>query len=330
MTTSKARDYPNHNITGTKSNVFRRLAARSRKVNTVSTTSTIQQPPMLTPRSSRRSSMKIGGSQDWDAPPTYASTLSSPGTVIEPILAQSYDDSPYAYLRQFDTVFVVDDSGSMAGRNWQETSDALAAIAPICTQQDTDGIDIYFLNHHNSRSDSGNGAYTNVTTKEAVQDIFSTIRPSGSTPTGTRLSQILRPYLREAQRDNERRRRGQKTYVKPLNVIVITDGVPTDDVESAIVSAARKLDDMGAELWQLGIQFFQVGRDRSATEELRELDDALSAEYGIRDMVDTVPWSGQDGATLTAERIMKVTMGAINRRLDRKRMSSEGFSRRTV
>ena len=33
--------------------------------------------------------------------------------------------SPYAFLTQpgFDTIFVIDDSGSMAGRCWRETKD---------------------------------------------------------------------------------------------------------------------------------------------------------------------------------------------------------------
>lgn len=48
-------------------------------------------------------------------------------------------DSLYAFLREFDTIFVVDDSSSMLGQRWRE---AEAAMAPICTQYDQDGIDI--------------------------------------------------------------------------------------------------------------------------------------------------------------------------------------------
>ena len=106
-----------------------------------------------------------------------------------------------------------------------------------------------------------------------------------------------------------------------MNIIVITDGVPTDDVESAIILAAKKLDKLEAPAWQVGIQFFQVGNDISAKAHLKQLDDELSEIAGgeIRDMVDTVPFKSSHGAALTGEGILKVVLGAVNRRLDRKK-----------
>ncbi|ETI23988.1 hypothetical protein G647_05795 [Cladophialophora carrionii CBS 160.54] len=232
---------------------------------------------------------------------------------------QTGDDSPYAFLRTFDTIFLIDDSGSMAGRSWRETSSALAAIAPICTAHDPDGIDVYFLNHRNPHST--HGGYTNLTTTGAVQSLFQNVRPLGGTPTGTRLNQILKPYLSELADSLERQAHGHDATVKPLNMIVITDGVPSDDVESVIVSAARKLDSMAAEPWQVGVQFFQVGREPEARDMLQELDDALSGEYHIRDMVDTVPWSGDDGDEgLTGQGLLKVCLGSVVRRWDRRQV----------
>ena len=227
-------------------------------------------------------------------------------------------DSPYAFLTQFDTIFLIDDSGSMAGRSWRETQAALSAVAPICTTHDADGIDIYFLNHRNTMAGSNLGGYTNITTAAAVSNIFQTVRPLGGTPTGTRLNQILKPYLAEVENSIEREAHGHDATVKPLNIIVITDGVPSDDVESVIVNAAKKLDAFGAEPWQVGIQFFQVGREPEAAEDLRDLDDALSGAHGVRDMVDTVPWTGDDGQTLTADLLLKICLGSVIRRLDRK------------
>lgn len=235
-------------------------------------------------------------------------------------------DSPFAFLGQFDTIFVIDDSGSMAGRNWAETSDALSAISPIITEQDADGIDIYFLNHRSVSQRNRLGGYSHVTSPAGVQEIFRTVRPSGGTPTGTRLNNILKTYL--ADLSEVIGKKDQDSRVKPLNIIVVTDGKATDDVESTIVSAARKLDKMGAEPWQVGIQFFQVGQDAGAASDLQELDDGLAGEHNVRDMVDTVPWNANAGNTLTAEGIMKVTMGAINRRLDRKRNTDERLRQR--
>ena len=234
---------------------------------------------------------------------------------------QTTSDSPYAFLTQFDTVFLIDDSGSMAGRSWRETAAALTAITPICTSHDADGIDIFFLNHQNSQNPSG--GYTNITSTVAVESIFNSIRPLGGTPTGTRLHHILKPYLAQVEESIERQTHGQEVSVKPVNIIVITDGVPSDDVESIIVQAARKLDAWGAEPWQVGIQFFQVGREPDAAEDLQELDDALSNQHDIRDIVDTVPWTGDNGQVLTAEGLLKCTLGAVHKKLDRRRGSDD-------
>lgn len=235
------------------------------------------------------------------------------------------DSSPYAFLAEFDTIFVIDDSGSMAGSRWRETREALAAITPICTQHDADGVDIYFLNHRNTSAYGGQlKGYENVTAASAVNEIFENVQPGRRTPTGKRLNEILGPYLTRLEATITRcQSTGEdaSAIVKPLNIIVITDGVPTDDPESVIVSAAKRLDKCNADPWQIGIQFFQVGDDSEAAKNLRELDDALEDEHGIRDMVDTVPWLGAGGQKLTGDGILKVLLGAVNKKLDRKRAS---------
>lgn len=272
-----------------------------------------------------------------EPPPAYSAPAGRPsqpasGTTSDPksgypgpSSATAAVDSPFAFLGQFDTIFLIDDSGSMFGQNWIETSDALSAISPIITEQDADGIDIYFLNHRNTLQRNRLGGYPNVTSPASVQEVFRTVQPYGGTPTGTRLNEILKVYL--ADLAEAMGKRSQQNKVKPLNIIVITDGKASDDVESTIVSTAKKLDKMGAEPWQVGIQFFQVGDDAAATADLRELDDGLADAHDIRDMVDTVPY-GAGGASLTADGIMKVTMGAINRRLDRKRNGDERLRQR--
>jgi len=223
--------------------------------------------------------------------------------------AASTDDK-YAFLRQFDTVFLIDDSGSMIGRSWRETKEALSAITPICTKYDSDGIDIHFLNEKDSPF------YRNVQHPSTIHEIFSTVRPRGGTPTGTRLRQILRPYLDRYYANPD--------GTKPLNIIVITDGEPSDDVESTIIWAAKKLDKKDAPAWQIGIQFFQVGNEPGAREHLKQLDDDLAELAGdddLRDIVDTVPWtsSNGEGNTLNADGILKVVLGAVMRRLDKSR-----------
>ena len=97
--------------------------------------------------------------------------------------------------------------------------------------------------------------------------------------------------------------------LKPLNLIVLTDGVPSDDVESVLISAAKKLDKLDAPPYQVGVQFFQVGNEEGAKEALEELDDELSSlvEGGIRDIVDTMTWnSTEGGVSLTGDSILKM------------------------
>jgi hypothetical protein len=61
--------------------------------------------------------------------------------------------------------------------------------------------------------------------------------------------------------------------------------------ESVVAAAARCLDRLDAPLHQLGVQFLQIRTDAAATATLRDLDDALAAIHGVRDIVDTTPYS---------------------------------------
>jgi hypothetical protein len=219
----------------------------------------------------------------------------------------------------------------MAGASWRETRDVLRNIAPVCAAHDADGLDVYFLNTRNRESGPGSnnaGGFLNIKSADAVSRLFETVRPHGATPTGTRLQAILGPYVKEfetamAAHGGDAEAAG----VKPVNVIVITDGVPTDDPESVLLSFAKRLDKVEAPPYQLGVQFFQVGNEPGAREALIELDDNLGKEAGegVRDIVDTTTWNGQTGSrpVLTADGILKAVLGAVVKRLDRKRISVE-------
>lgn len=229
------------------------------------------------------------------------------------------DNDPFAFLSTFDTVFLIDDSGSMAGGRWAAVAAALRAITPICTARDPDGIDVYFLNHRSTQQAPDNskaaGGYYNVSSPSAIDDIFRRVHPTGRTPTGVRLQHILKAYIDILDRNMD--------ATRPMNIIVITDGTPTDDPEGVLVQNARRLDAMNAPGFQVGVQFFQIGNDPEAKEALRDLDDGL-AQQGIRDMVDAVTWdeSGRGGGLeLSPEAILKVVLGAVVRRLDRREVS---------
>ena len=193
-----------------------------------------------------------------DAPPAYSPTANeAPLPQAAGNLRQDSDaDDRYAFLGTFDTIFVIDDSGSMClpsrpedpssydsntlrGSRWAEIGAALEAITPICTTHDADGIDIFFLNAQESP------IHHNITSVSTVRNIFQSVRPHGPTFTGQRLNRILKPRLLECERNLE--------SAKPLNVIVITDGEPQDDVASVLVKVAKKLDKLDAPAWQVGV-----------------------------------------------------------------------------
>lgn len=179
------------------------------------------------------------------------------------------------------------------------------------------------------------GGYYNVQDAATVGRIFQSVKPGGATPTGIRLHNILQPYLRyyDAKR-KEMEQQGDygdpdPEDIKPINIIVVTDGVPTDDLDEILVKAAKKLDALDAPHYQVGVQFFQVGNEPEAAKYLQDLDDNLGAGVagGLRDMVDTVTWDafvrrnhGGGGAStalgLTADGILKAVLGAVVKRLD--------------
>jgi len=103
--------------------------------------------------------------------------------------------------------------------------------------------------------------------------------PTGGTPIGDKLEELLLDYLLRLEQTLVD---PASPRVKPINFIVITDGAPTDDPESVITTAARRLDNNNFPLSQVGIQFVQIGTDPDATEALRELDDELSGKHNVR------------------------------------------------
>ncbi|KEY67422.1 hypothetical protein S7711_05950 [Stachybotrys chartarum IBT 7711] len=295
----------------------------SRKPSTRANTSADNQRQ---PRSTTRQSFTMGNpfsekhNREGEQPPPPYSPIMDRAKVTN-------DADEYAFLSTFDTIILIDDSGSMEGSRWLEVKQVLKAITPICTEHDEDGIDVYFLNNRSESPDQpknkARGGYYNIKSADEVQWLFESVQPRYLTPTGRRLRDILKPYCKQLESSND------MDNVKPVNIIVITDGQASDDPESIIVENARTLDTLGAPLYQVGIQFFQVGDDPDARVALKELDDGL-AHNGIRDMVDTVSWDANapsNEMALSAEKILKIVLGGVLRRIDRQTPGVDGRRR---
>lgn len=244
-------------------------------------------------------------------------------------------EDPLAILANFDTIFLIDDSLSMA-KHWKEAETAIAAIAPVCTKYDSDGVDVYFLCNVNKKEQdntvgSAGTGYRNQRNAADVTKLFRKNKPEGgSTPTGMRLQRILQTYMKHYE-NIEKEGGDAASSVKPINIIVVTDGGPSDDPAVVIRSFAKRLDKCDAPPHQVGIQFFQVGNNEQASEDLSKLDDDIhDSEPGmeLRDMVDTVTFdranSGGVGGvpTLSKEGILKTVLGAVFRRYDKTNLNS--------
>ncbi|QBZ64809.1 hypothetical protein PoMZ_06510 [Pyricularia oryzae] len=234
------------------------------------------------------------------------------------------DDDPYAFLAHFDTMFLIDDSGSMAGARWREVQTVLNQIVPVCAMHDEDGIDIEFLNSRTKLQ--------NVKDPAAVDEVFRKVFPTAATPTGRRVGEMLHPYLCEFEAAVRGGKRPSKTGLKPINLIVITDGEPNDRAPNllpdVLEDVAQRLDKVRAPAHQIGVQFFQVGRDRTAARALRDLDDNLGGKVKggkLRDIVDTATFDVDDGETpvLTYEAVLKVVLGAVVRKVDQKHIPDQ-------
>ncbi|KAG8724667.1 hypothetical protein FRC09_015811 [Ceratobasidium sp. 395] len=250
------------------------------------------------------------------SPPPYSYSASAempkPIPEFEPPVVNNISsglENALELLKEYDTVFLIDDSGSMAGSLWREAGKALEGVARVAAQYDDDGIDLHFLNCRESM--------LGVTSEQQVRDLFTRLQPRGQTPTGARLDSLLRPYISSIEQayQDTGSTDPSVTGIKPINFIVITDGAPTDEPEDVIVAAARRLDQGNFPLSQLGVQFVQIGNDPEAKTALEELDDDLSGKYGIRDIVDTTPYT-QGG--LNGETLIKILLGGINKRVDKR------------
>ncbi len=178
-------------------------------------------------------------------------------------------EDPLDLLKTFDTIVVVDDSGSMdltpdgrpdAPSRWEEARDALAGVVHLAAAKDADGIDVHFLNSER---------YLEGCTDPAqVRELFAAVRPQGPTPLGMKLEMLLLAYLDEIETYKENKARGGaaaaassgKLEPKKRNYIIITDGAPSDDVEDVVISIARRLDQGRFPLSQIG--FVSAGSAR--------------------------------------------------------------------
>jgi len=219
-------------------------------------------------------------------------------------------------LALYDIVIYADDSGSMTTGDGERIEDLkliVAKVAEVATLFDEDGIAVRFIN-----SDAqGN----NIKSADSVNTLISSVSYTWDTKLATQMeARILQPMVYKHK------------LAKPLLVITVTDGEPSDSPKDKIVDVIRqctkKVASQGLGPNAVAFQFAQVGRDTSAQEFLAELDNHPK----VGDIIDCTSYFeleqaeyAKRGVNLSVEGwLVKLMTGAIDRAMDSQDESGGG------
>lgn len=211
-------------------------------------------------------------------------------------------------LALYDVVIYADDSGSMESGDGERIEDLkliVAKVAEVATLFDDDGIEVRFIN----TNVQGN----HVKTAEDASRLLRSLEYRYDTKIGTQLeAKILRPMAYS------------KRLAKPLLIITVTDGEPSDNprdkIFTVIHECVQQMSRAGYGPHAVAFQFAQVGRDQEAQEFLSTLD----RHPQIGKMIDCTSYFEMEqaeyakkGINLSVEAwLVKLMVGAIDPEYD--------------
>jgi hypothetical protein len=197
--------------------------------------------------------------------------------------------------------------------HWPNVLKLLDLLTYIVSGSDRDGEDIYFTIGGDHRKSKSTDKLVNFAKDHCPPSIPLSPRYSNI---GVRLGQILQGY--HSRLDNETNnttrphrssflRSSSKPPMAKLNLYIFTDGLwqPQSDADFPIASIANKLESLGMDPAQIGVQFIQFGNDSEGTARLKRLDEGLGLK---RDVVDMEPFEGGN--------VWKMLLGSINKWYD--------------
>lgn len=119
---------------------------------------------------------------------------------------------------------------------WDETREALVGVVEKSVQYDEDGIDIYFFNSP--------VVVERLRTAQDVRSLFRRVEPRRSTPTAKALKRVLEPYIVKLEAAHAAKQAGRPSQeiIKPLNIVILTDGAPdrNEEPEGVIVVSGKR------------------------------------------------------------------------------------------
>ncbi|KAK8038980.1 hypothetical protein PG993_007391 [Apiospora rasikravindrae] len=211
-------------------------------------------------------------------------------------------DGSDMYLSSFlvnrDIKFVIDNGGSMEPY-WPAMRVALETLASMIGKLDKDGLDIEFT--IGKTYNTSNAPVRKLMQKfDKARD--EALRPRDPSRTGTDMATILDQIFSNYLRDTS----------KPMTLIVLSDGlwegtISDEDVETSIVEFLRNaaIEKKPSNLRWFSIEFVSFGQ--AGVKKLEVLDDGLESKYGIRDVIDHEPVSGD---------VYKMILGSLNKKYD--------------
>lgn len=187
-----------------------------------------------------------------------------------------------ANLGQHDVVIIVDKSTSMRNidcpsieypgvmvSRWQWCREQTSNLAEQTSGALPEGITIVLFSTFMRTFPHVNAAQ--------IADIFTRNNPGGFTNEGMAVQNVIGDYFE--------RRSAQHGKVRPLLIALITDGVPTNQVQmrEVLIDATHHMKRPD----EIRLTFLQVGQDPEGLAFIKEMDDNLVAEHAKYDMVSS-------------------------------------------
>lgn len=214
-------------------------------------------------------------------------------------------------LALYDIVVYADDSGSMQfaenGSRIDDLKEILSKVSEVATLFDEDGILIRFMN--------SNAAGNGIKSPADAEALLKNISFDGTTPLGSALdAKVVKPLFVNNLRNLQ----------KPILVIAITDGEPSEDpgiIKRVIVEANETARRSRYGSGAIAFEFAQVGKDAKAQQFLASLDN----DARVGHMIDATSYYELEaeefkrkGMTLTPSLwLIKLMVGAIDPDKDR-------------
>lgn len=223
---------------------------------------------------------------------------SDPNTPID--MAPAKDAGGPLPLRDYNTVFILDDTCSMAIEDtqvsgtpmsrWECLLSSIQCFEDVIAKMDRDGVSVRFLINREkdmSHVRDGRQLLQNLHQIKLYHKRFRKSNASKESCLNAVLSSVISDYMFRLRRRNyDIEDKKPPEDLKKLKLIVITAGDldEYEEVERTLVTTARDLLAADAPSDQVGVQFVHVGKDVKAASWLRTLDNHLKQMYGVRDV----------------------------------------------